>query len=134
MDFVQRLRDKEKERQDNIEANENDIAQLQEEPVTSDFFGTDNLRNLPACLDFRLSEGKRKALPYSYIMEVIYDGTDGIEIIATTKRIKITGRNLEQLYDYLVAFRVRYIKMHTGTDACEDNKALFVGEILIEES
>ena len=134
MDFVQRLREKEKERQDSIEANENGVADLQEEGVNSDFFGTDNLRNLPACLDLRLSEGKRKALPYSYIMEVIYDGTDGIEIIATTKRIKITGRNLELLFDYLVAFRVRYIKMHTGTEAGEEDGGLFVGGIDIEES
>ena len=134
MDFVQRLRDKEKERQDNIEATENGIAQLQEEVVNSDFFGADNLRNLPACLDFRLSEGKRKALPYSYIMDVNFDGTDGIEIIATTKKIRITGRNLELLYDYLVAFRVKYIKMHSGTDACEDNGALFVGEIDFDEN
>ena len=67
-------------------------------------------------------------------MEVLFDGTDGIEIIATTKRIKITGRNLGLLFDYLVAFRVRYIKMHSGTDAGEDDGALFVGEIDIEES
>jgi len=106
---------------------------MKEEAVNSDFFGADNLRNLPACLDFRLSEGKRKGLPYSYIMEVIYNGSDGIEIIATTKKIRITGRNLSLLFDYLVAFRVRYIKMHTGTDVIEDG-ALFVGEIVIEES
>ena len=133
MDFVQRLREKEKERQDSIDASEHP-AEIQDEAVNSDFFGTDNLRNLPACLDFRLREGKRKALPYSYIMEVIYDGTDGIEIIATTKRIKITGRNLELLFDYLVSFRVRYIKMHSGSDFGVDDGGLFVGEILIEES
>ncbi len=45
-----------------IEANENGLADLQEEAVNSDFFGTDNLRNLAACLDLRLSETKRRAL------------------------------------------------------------------------
>ena len=54
MDFVQRLREKEKERQDSIDASEHP-AEIQEEAVNSDFFGTDNLRNLPACLDLRLS-------------------------------------------------------------------------------
>lgn len=94
MDFVQRLREKEKERQDSIEANENGVAHLQEKGVNSDFFGTDNLRNLPACLDFRISETRRRALPYSYIMEVLFDATDGIEIIANTEKRKITRRNL----------------------------------------
>jgi hypothetical protein len=134
MDFVQRLREKEKERQNSIEANENGVADLQEDAVSSDFFGTDNLRNLPACLDLRLSETKRRALPYSYIMEVLFDATDGIEIIATTKRIKITGRNLGLLFDYLVAFRVRFIKMHSGSDFGVDDGGLFVGEILFDES
>jgi len=55
-------------------------------------------------------------------------------IIATTPRIKITGRNLGLLFDYLVAFRVRFIKMHSGSNICEDNGALFVGGIDIEES
>ncbi len=67
-------------------------------------------------------------------MELLFDATDGIEIIATTKRIKITGRNLGLLFDYLVAFRVRFIKMHTGSDFGVDDGGLFVGGILIEES
>jgi hypothetical protein len=67
-------------------------------------------------------------------MEVLFDGTDGIEIIATTKRIKITGRNLSLLFDYLVAFRVRYIKMHSGSDFGVDDGGIFVGGIEIEES
>ena len=67
-------------------------------------------------------------------MEVLFDSTDGIEIIATTKRIKITGRNLGLLFDYLVAFRVRFIKMHSGSDFGVDDGGLFVGEILFEES
>ena len=125
MDFVERLQQKEKTRQNSIEANDNE-ADMQTEALTTAYFGTDNLRNLPSCLDFRFSDGKRHALPYSYIMDLFYDATDGIEIVATTKRIKITGRNLELLFDYLIAYRVRYIKMHSGTDADVDGE-LFVG-------
>ena len=46
----------------------------------------------------------------------------------------VTGRNLELLFDYLVAFRVRYIKMHSGSDFGVDDGGLFVGEIDFEES
>jgi hypothetical protein len=59
---------------------------------------------------------------------------DGIEIIATSKRIKITGRNLGLLFDYLLAFRVRYIKMHSGSDFGVDDGGVFVGEIVVDES
>ena len=85
----------------------------------SEFFGVDNIRNSPACLDLRLSDGKFKALPYSYIVEINFALSEGIEIITAMKKILISGRNLQLLYNYLVTFRVRYIQAQIGNDISE---------------
>jgi hypothetical protein len=112
----------------NIEpANDNQ----QEESFESDFFSIENLRNHLACIDLRLADGSRKAIPYIYVLEINFDASEGIEILTTTKSIKITGRDLGKLYDYLVVFRVKYIQANIGTDANEEG--LFVKEIVIQE-
>lgn len=120
-------------------ANQPEISNVDQESdkieafVSSAFFGVDNLRNSPSCLDLRLVNGTFKALPYSYIIEINYDPSDGIEIITTTKRISITGRNLKVLYNYLVSYRIRYIQANFGNDLTEE-KLLFVKDIKIEET
>jgi hypothetical protein len=96
-----------------------------------DYFAKSNIGSLPACLDLRLSNGRRKALPYSYFIEINLDNELGIEICTNNKRIIITGRNLAKLFDYLVAYRVKYIQANIGNDPKEDG--LFVNEILIED-
>ena len=78
-----------------------------------------------------MKEGSRRALPYSYFTEINFDNETGIEIFTTTKRIKIVGRNLSKLFDYLVTYRVRYIQANIGNDQKEEG--LFVKEILFEE-
>ena len=108
-------------------ANDNE----QEESFNSDYFGIENLRNSLACLDLRLADGNRKALPYSYIMEINFDASEGIEIISSGKQVKITGRDLGRLYDYLIVYRVRYIQENAGTDVNETG--LFIKAIEINE-
>jgi hypothetical protein len=119
------------------------LEQNRERPVTgeslsepqddfrSEYFATDNIRSLPACLDLRLPNGIRKALPYSYFTEINFDSDEGIEILTNSKKIKIIGRNLTKLFDYLVTYRVRYIMANIGNDQKEEG--LFVKEIKIEE-
>jgi len=109
-------------------------SELQDEPeddFRSEYYAIDNIRSHPACLDFRMKEGSRRALPYSYFMEINFDNETGIEIFTATKKIKIVGRNLSKLFDYLVTYRVRYIQANIGNDQKEEG--LFVKEILIEE-
>jgi len=113
---------------DNIEQTVNNVEAFESSP----FFGADNLRNSPSCLDLRLADGTFKALPYSYFIEVNYNPSEGIEIITTTRKIYLTGRNLKLLYNYLVAYRVRFIQANIGNDLTEE-KALFVKCIKIEE-
>lgn len=115
-----------------LEAFHEETAQNNVEPfLNSKYFALDNLRNA-ACVDLRLKDGNRKAIPYSYINEINFDLSEGIEIISTTKRITIKGRNLKTLYEYLIAYRVKYILANVGNDLAEEN-VLFVKEILIEE-
>lgn len=94
------------------------------------YFATDKSKT-PACIEFRLPDGVRRALPYPHITELNYDVENGIEIYTSSKRIAITGRNLAQLFDYLAMYRVRYIETHNGGDFGEDG--LFVDEISIED-
>lgn len=118
-----RLRLAELAANDNIEANE-------KLPV-SDFFGVVRVQKMPPCLDLRLADGCFKAVPYSHFSEICFDPSEGIEILlATEKKILITGRNLHQLYEYLAAYRVRFIQANIGNDTTDDDE-LFVGKIIV---
>lgn len=140
MSFREKLAQRSRERYSEMAANDNisgyEFAgdNLSGEPqVVSDYFGLDNVKKFPACIDLRLADGSSRAIPYSYIMEIAFEPSEGIEIITTTKKISITGRNLHKLYDYLTAYRVRFIKAHVGNDTADEGM-LFVGRIGIEEN
>jgi len=107
------------------------IAAEMEEGFACEYFATDNIKSLPACLDLRLPDGKRKAIPYTFVTEINFDADSLIEITTTTKQIKISGRDLTKLYDFLVAYRVRYIQADFGNDMNDDG--LFVEKIIIED-
>jgi len=107
------------------------LAAELDEGYACEYFATDNIKSLPACLDLRLPNGNRKGVPYSLIAEINFDLESGIEITTNTKNIKITGRDLFKLYDFLVAYRVRYIQAKVGSDLEDDG--LMVNEINIEE-
>lgn len=94
-------------------ANDNEV----EETVESDYFGVENIRNLPACLDLRFADGTRKAVPYSYILEIDYNPSGEIKIICSEKEICIKGRDLGKLYDYLVSYRVRFVAEGVGSNS-----------------
>lgn len=125
MDFRQRLE------QSRPGLTKNELSDEPEEDFRSEYYGIDNIRSHPACLDFRMKDGSRRALPYSYFTEMNFDNETGIEILTNSKKIIVTGRNLTKLFDYLVTYRVRYIKANIGNDQKEEG--LFVREIKIEE-
>jgi len=102
-----------------------------EDSYACEYFAIENIHRLPACLDLRLPDGRHKAVPYSHFTEIDFDNSGGIEITTATKKIKISGRDLGKLFDYLVAYRVRYVQASTGSDISENG--LFGGEILIQE-
>ena len=115
----------------NIPFAEKDFDEI-EEFHASPFFGAENLRNSPSCIDLRLSNGASKAIPYSYIHEIDFEPSEGIIITTSTKLIKITGRNLRMLYNYLSAYRVRFIKANIGNDLTNEQE-VFVKDIKIQE-
>lgn len=113
MNFRERL---ERDRHNRMPANDNNPL---DERVESDYFGIGNVANPPACVDLRFADGNRVAIPYSYVTEIKFEPAQ-IEMLTNNKIVKITGRDLEKLYDYLAAFRVRFIKVHEGEDFEED--------------
>lgn len=110
------------------EANKEDFS---EDAIVTQFFGIEPQRKIPATIDFRLANNTFRAVPYSYIMDIEFDPADGIEIFTSTKRIRIEGRNLRLLYDYLAQFRVRFIQANIGADLTEGNEP-FVSAITVE--
>lgn len=128
MNFRERL-EQVLERQGNN--NESVITEDLEGDFACEYFATDNIHRLPACLDLRFADGKRKALPYCYFVEMHFDTENGIEITTSTKKVTISGRNLSKLFDYLVAYRVRYITSHVGVDINEDG--IFIQKITVED-
>jgi hypothetical protein len=139
MSFREKLAQRSRERYSELAANDNIGGNgftgdnLNGEPlVVSDYFGLDNVKKFPPCIDLRLADGSFRAIPYSYIMEISFEPSEGIEVITTTKKITITGRNLHKLYDYLTAYRVRFIKAHVGNDTADED-ALVITRIRIEE-
>lgn len=130
MSFREKYQERNRLRLAELAANDN--IDTDEKPPVSDFFGVAREQKMPPCLDLRLADGCYKAVPYSHFSEISFNPSEGIEILlATEKKILITGRNLHQLYEYLVAYRVRFIQANIGNDT-SDEEDLFVGGV--EES
>ncbi len=125
MDFRQRLE------QGRLRLAGDDTASEMGTDGVCPYFSTDKTKS-PACLDLRLSCGNHIALPYSYFTEMIFNTETGIEIHTADKKINIVGRNLIQLFDHLIAYRVKFIQANIGGDLNEDG--LFVKEIMIENT
>lgn len=125
MDFQQRL-----EQSKNRSAN-GDMSGEPDMNFTCPYFATDRIKT-PACIDLRLPNGVRRALPYAYFTEINFDADAGIEILTSQKRVHIIGRQLGVLYDHLISYRVRFIQTHLGMDA--EQEGLCVKEILIEDA
>lgn len=104
---------------------------LPEDNIVTQFFAIEPQRKTPACLDLRLADNSFRAIPYSYIMDIEFEPTDGIIILTSTKQVKIEGRNLRMIYDYLAQFRIRFIQANIGEDLAE-NDDIFISTIIIE--
>ena len=93
-----------------VPANNNEA----EESFNNDYFGVESIRNLPACIDYRLADGDFVAIPYSLLTGINYNPDKGIEITYANYSVKIIGFNLRQLYYYLALYRVRYVQASMG--------------------
>lgn len=83
-----------------------------------------------AMLDVRFRDGRRQALPYSYLARVEFDPSVGITCTFVSERVVITGRALASIYSA--------ISTHAALAVCEsdatfdEGDGVFVASIVIE--
>lgn len=81
--------------------------------------------------ELRTRDGKRKAYSYSYMTEADYEPEKGIIINVSDVVITITGRNLDEIFNYLVANRLTYVQEdYSGID--DEEASVFVESIEIK--
>lgn len=132
MSFREKYLERNRQRMAEMVANDN-FEEHEKLPV-SDFFKVERVRKMPPCLDLRLADGSFVAVPYSLVSLISFDPSEGIEIVlATEKKVLISGRNLHLIYEYLSAFRIRFIQANIGNDYIDED-ALFVEGIEVAEA
>ena len=107
-------------------------AQTEQESADEDrYFGFDRQENGRALMfELRTRDGKRSALPYSYMTRADFDPDKGIEIYVSNVVVTIRGRNIEDIYSYLLQNRLTWIREDlSGIDTGEVN--LFVESLEI---
>lgn len=128
MHYKEIIEQRKREKQNNpVPANNNEA----EESFNNDYFGVESIRNLPACIDFRLADGDFIAIPYTLLTGINYIPDKGIEITYANCSVKILGYNLRQLYYYLALYRVRYVQVSMGQNI-EFSEHIQVTEIAIQ--
>lgn len=85
--------------------------QLQDEGSDSPFFSAEKQQGVTSImLDLEFENGNHLALPYSGILKIDYNPSDGIVLEWMNEHIKIIGYNLGELYTLLVRHRVNAIR------------------------
>ncbi|GAB3967725.1 hypothetical protein GCM10028806_10540 [Spirosoma terrae] len=84
-------------------------------------------------LDLRLKGGKYVSLPYSYLTKIKFDPSESIELYISGNHVKITGRNMHDIYEQLIRHRVTFIIANpTDLDTTEESET-FVKDIEVKE-
>ena len=96
------------------------------------FGATAENRRPPAMLVFKTKTGEQRALMYSYLVEINFNPSEGIELRFVSHKVLIGGRNLSPIFDRLVQHRVAWIQEinESTTNRAED--ATIVGLLRIE--
>ncbi len=99
----------------------------------SKFFGFDPQSNGRALMfELRTKDGKRSALPYSYLTRADFDPDNGIEIYVSNVVVLVKGRALEDIYSYLLQNRLTWVREdYSGKDIGEDG--IFVESLEVKE-
>ena len=97
------------------------------------YFGFDRQDNGRALMfELRTRDGRRSALPYSYLTRADFDPEKGIEICVSNVVILVHGRDLEVVYSYLLQNRLTWIREDSaGTDIGDDG--VFVERLEVKE-
>lgn len=99
----------------------------------SKYFGFDPQANGRALMfELRTRDGRRSALPYSYLTRADFDPSRGIEVYVSSVVVFVRGRNLEDVYSYLLQNRLTWMREDSaGTDTGESN--IFIEEIEVKD-
>ncbi len=108
--------------------------ELQGESSESPFFTAEKQQGVTSImLDFEFENGNCLALPYSGIMKIDYDPSNGIILEWGNEHIKITGQNLGELYGLVVRQRVNSIRESREAFDINNDGKLSVREIVREK-
>lgn len=108
-------------------------AQTEQAEEEGKYFGFDRQENGRALMfELRTRDGRRSALPYSYMTRADFDPDDGINIYVSNVVITVKGRGLEAIFGYLLQNRLTWVKEdNSGMDT--DDEAVFVEAIEVTE-
>ncbi len=108
-------------------------AQTDQAEEEGKYFGFDRQENGRALMfELRTRDGRRSALPYSYMTRADFDPAKGIEISVSNVGVLVKGRDLEVIYSYLLQNRLTWVREDfSGTDLEEDG--VFVESVEIRE-
>lgn len=71
--------------------------------------------------ELRTRDGRRSALPYSYMTRADFDPERGIEIYVSNVVVLVKGRDLENIYHYLLQNRLTWVREDaSGKDIGEE--------------
>ena len=84
-------------------------------------------------LDVRQKNGDRTALPYSYFTAFRFDKSGNLVLEHTAYHITISGRNLDELYGYLLNHRVIFVQEEDPKYDTVEESATFIEKIVVQE-
>lgn len=111
------------------------VSEVEEETVDSGskFWDVERVASRRAInLDLRLKGGKHKAVPYSYITDIDFDPSEGLDIFYSGQQVKITGRNLHEIYIHLLRHRVSFIQADISDIDITDEDKTYIKDIVIK--
>ena len=97
-------------------------SQTEQEPEENRYYGFEPQATGRALMfELRTRDGRRSALPYSYLTRADFDPEKGIEIYVSNVVVLVKGRDLENIYHYLLQNRLTWVKEDaSGSDIGED--------------
>lgn len=108
-------------------------AQTEQVEEEGKYFGFDRQENGRALMfELRTRDGRRSALPYSYLTRADFDPDKGIEIYVSNVVVVVKGRDLGTIYSYLLQNRLTWMREDlSDTDLGEDG--VFVESLEVKE-
>jgi hypothetical protein len=96
------------------------------------YFGVEPQASSRALLfELRFRSGRRLGFPYSYLTKLDFDPTGNIEIQVSDAVVTISGRNLKDIFTYLIQNRLTFIQEDPSGIDTEDGD-VFVAELRVE--